>query len=92
MLADFDVSKDTLRANAPMPAGAAAAGRPEEGGGGGGSVSMAGDSYSSVPGGGGGGNDGGEPGVSRQMSESETTMTSLVGTHGFMAPEVGWVV
>lgn len=53
---------------------------------------MAGDGSSGVPGGGGGDNDGGESRVFRQMSESETTMTSLAGTHGFMAPEVGVVV
>lgn len=63
---------------------AEAAGRSEGGGG----APVAGDGSSSLPSGGSGG-DGGEPSASRQLSESETTMTSVVGTHGFMAPEVG---
>eukprot|EP00752_Nemacystus_decipiens_P001338 g1328.t1 len=82
LLADFDVSKDTLGASA---AGAAWGGlRNSDGGGDGGSGSVAvaaglGDGSSSLGAGG---------GVLRGAMEAETTRTSLVGTSGFMAPEV----
>lgn len=81
LLADFDVSKDTLGANA---SGAGAGGlRGPDGAGDGGSGSIpvaAGTGDGSFLGAGGGG--------SRGAMEAETTRTSLAGTSGFMAPEV----
>lgn len=72
LLADFDVSKDTLGAHT-----VALTGGVMEGGVG----TVSGDGSSSVPG------DGGF----RAPAEAETTRTSLAGTHGFMAPEVGGI-
>lgn len=81
LLADFDVSKDTLGANA---AGGGAGGpRGADGGGG-----VGGGSGSVAAGSGDGSSLGAGGGGFRGAMEAETTRTSLAGTSGFMAPEV----
>ncbi|CAM9525155.1 unnamed protein product [Scytosiphon promiscuus] len=75
LLADFDVSKDTLGANAGRLAGSSGAVLAErDGGGGGGGGFETGDGASLAP-------------RTRRM-EAETTRTNAAGTSGFMAPEV----
>lgn len=83
LLADFDVSKDTLGANA-SGGGAAARGLARDTGGGG---DVGSGPVSVTPGPPGNGSSRGGGGV-RGAMEAETTRTSLAGTSGFMAPEV----